>query len=161
MGLLNYSTQIPKEKTIGEIENILSQHGANAILKDFDGAGNITSISFKVNTEYGEMPFKLPMNVQAAMQIINEQTEKYRGRPGHRERVVPLRYKDDLDQARRVGWRIIKDWIKAQMALIELGLVKIQQVFLPYAVTPNGKTFYEYLESQQFEQLLLPPHEDD
>ena len=60
-----------------------------------------------------------------------------------------------MEQARRVGWRIIKDWLEAQMALLELNMVKIQEVFLPYIIGIDGKTIYEKLESKGFSGYLL------
>jgi len=47
------------------------------------------------------------------------------------------------DQAVRVAWRIVKDWIMAQMAIIDTKMVKIEDVFLPYAVTKSGMTLAE------------------
>ncbi len=147
MPLKNYTTQIKIEKTIGEIEVILSKHGANAILKDYDGAGNITAVSFKVKTEFGDIPFKLPMNVKAVLAVFGEQVKTKK---------LPRRYLNNTDQARRVGWRIIKDWVDAQMAILELKMVKIQEVFLPYIYDPvKQQTFYQVLETKKFEGLLL------
>src|SRR5438067_7715783 len=34
----------------------------------------------------------------------------------------------------RVAWRIIHTWVKAQLALVEINMVTIPQVFLSYAV---------------------------
>ena len=67
MALLNYTTQIPVEKTIAEIEKMLAEGGANKILKEYDNDGHIESIAFKLLTSKGELPFKLPMNVEAVM----------------------------------------------------------------------------------------------
>lgn len=50
-------------------------------------------------------------------------------------------------QALRVGWRIVKDWVQAQMAIVESELAKMVQVFLPYAVTKQGNTLYEMIQS--------------
>ena len=36
------------------------------------------------------------------------------------------------DQAYRVAWRNILDWVQAQMALLEIGMAKMEEVFLPY-----------------------------
>jgi hypothetical protein len=52
-----------------------------------------------------------------------------------------------------VAWRITKDWVEAQLAIIESQMVTTAQVFLPYAVTSNGQTLYEYIG--QNTQLLL------
>ena len=129
--------------------------GAQKILKDYDGAGNIISISFMIDTDKGIVPIKMPMNVRAVMQVINDQTEQYRKTSSGRIRIVPLSMKNDIEQAHRVGWRIIRDWLEGQLALIFLRMVKIQEIFLPYIVGQNGKTVYETIEAQGFKGFLL------
>jgi hypothetical protein len=57
------------------------------------------------------------------------------------------------EQALRVGWRILKVWVEAQMAIVEAELATVAEVFLPYAVTRNGRTLYNHL--QQDNTLLL------
>ncbi len=56
----------------------------------------------------------------------------------------PLKTKE---QAARVAWRIIKDWVEAQIAIIDAGMATVTQVFLPYAQTPEG-TVYECFEKR-------------
>jgi len=58
-------------------------------------------------------------------------------------------------QAVRVAWRILKDWVAAQMAILETEMVKLEQIFLPYVETPDGRTVYERLAESRF--LQLPP----
>ena len=152
---MNYSTEIPVERTIAEIEKLLSSNKAQRILKEYDGSGTVTSISFIINTDYGPMPFKLPMNTKAVMQVINNQTEQFVTRRSGRDRVVSKKYWNDMEQAKRVGWRIIKDWLEAQCALLQLQMVKIQEIFLPYVVMKDGKTFYEQIEEKKFKGMLL------
>lgn len=53
------------------------------------------------------------------------------------------------DQAERVAWRIVKDWVEAQMAILESEQVSMDQVFLPYMVNQEGKTLYELYASKQ------------
>lgn len=145
--LMNYTTEIPESKTIAEIEQILAKFGASAILKEYRGDGSVRSISFKVRTDHGEMPFKIPMNDQQVAQYLSEQWKGWR----KQENV-----KNDLDAARRIGWRIIKDWIHAQLSIVNLRLVKVEEVFLPYAYNYNtNKTFFETLEEQKFKGMLL------
>ena len=57
------------------------------------------------------------------------------------------------EQARRVAWRIIKDWVEAQMAIVATKMVTLPQVFLPYAVNKNGQTLYQIVAENP--QLLL------
>ena len=47
------------------------------------------------------------------------------------------------EQARRTAWRITKDWVDAQLAIIETKMVTTAQVFLPYAVTNDGRQVYQ------------------
>ncbi len=59
-------------------------------------------------------------------------------------------------QAARVAWRIIKDWIEAQLALVEAEQVDMVEVFLPYAQVQGGRTVYEALTSGKEGPALLP-----
>lgn len=58
------------------------------------------------------------------------------------------------EQAERVVWRITRDWVRAQLAIIEAGMARLEQVMLPYAVTPSGRTLFEEFE-ERGGQLLL------
>ena len=57
-----------------------------------------------------------------------------------RQRAVPKNRLEE--QARRTAWRITKDWVDAQVAIIETKMVTTTQVFLPYTVTSSGKSLY-------------------
>ena len=167
MAILNYTTKIPVETTIAEIEKMLSGSGAQKILKEYDNDSNIESISFVLNTSKGNLPFKLPMNIDGVMQTINNQIGEYRrqkpksGGYGKQVRIVPTSMRDDLDQARRVGWRIIKDWLEAQLALFFLQMVKIEEIFLHYMYNDKTeKTMFQMLEEKNFMQIesnIIPP----
>jgi hypothetical protein len=58
------------------------------------------------------------------------------------------------EQAEWVSWRILKDWVEAQMALVESGQAEAAQVFMPYATRQDGQTMWQaYLCAN--EQLAL------
>lgn len=150
MSLKNYSTTIDADKTISEIERILSTHGACDIWKQYDGAGYVVCLTFAVNTEFGKMPFRLPMDAQKVSQILRN--EKRMGKASGLSKAKS----EDIDIARKVGWRIIKDWIDSQLALVEVNLVKVEQVFLPYAYDPSkDRTLYETLKERKFGGMLM------
>lgn len=44
----------------------------------------------------------------------------------------------------------MKDWVEAQMALLDIEMVRFEEIFLPYIETDTGQTVYERLEKQQF-----------
>ncbi len=149
-GLKNYSTKIPVETTIMEIEKILTKHGVSDIWKQYSGDGEIEGINFMANTDVGKIPFKLPANFMAVQQVLKNQ--KAAGKLSG----VPWHAIEDLAQSRRTVWRILKDWIDSQMALIELDIVKIEQVFLPYMYdSKTEKTLYESLRDKKFAGMLM------
>ncbi len=132
-----------------EIEKILTKHGVSDIWKQYSGDGELEGINFVVKTDVGMLPFKLPANIQAVQQVLKNQ--KNAGGLSH----VPWHAINDLAQSRRTVWRILKDWIDSQMALIELDIVKIEQVFLPYMYdSKTEKTLYETLKEKNFAGIL-------
>lgn len=146
MPLLNYTTEIEAAKTIGEITGLLVGGKAQAIMTEFDGVGNATAVSFRIMGKFGLMSFRLPCNFLAAGKILNKQAHAGK---------IPRRYINDLTQARRVAWRIMRQWIEAQLALVELEMVPIEQIFLSYMQTDDGRTVYERLEEKRFGMLML------
>jgi len=139
MPLLNYTTSIAPQKTVMEIQALLAKAGASKILADYDHEGNITALSFQLRAEQGEISFKLP----TAWQPVHETLKRQR---------VSAKYQTP-EQALRVAWRITKDWVEAQLAIIETRMVTTAQVFLPYAITKDGSSVYEYIAGQS--NLLL------
>lgn len=141
MAIKNYSTTIPAIRTAGEIEEILIEHDARNIQKNIEEK-KIVGFSFLIDTPYGERLIRLPVNTQKALTVLRQNKKKNSG------------VKDTEEQAEKVAWRILKDWVDAQMALIEIEMVKMEEVFLPYTIIDNfGTTVYERLEQAQ---LMLP-----
>lgn len=134
MPLLNYTTKVDIFTTIGQIQGILVKHGAKRIVQDYRGE-SVTALCFVIDTPIGEQAVRLPANVKAVQDTLQKQ-----------------KVKADYDQAERVAWRIVKDWVEAQMAILESGMVKLDQIFLPYIMDSDGRTVYELYESKQ---LLL------
>ena len=137
MPLLNYTTSISAQKTVGEIMGILAGHGAKAVLMNYDSDGQVESLSFQIASPQGEIGIRLPIDPDAVLKVMSRQgtTRKYLNRT----------------HAIRVAWRIVKDWVKAQMAIVETEMVQTEQVFLPYWITPSGKTLYDHLIDTKFQ----------
>jgi hypothetical protein len=62
---------------------------------------------------------------------------------------VPPHYRT-REQAVKIAWRIIKDWVRAQMAILETEMVRMEQVFLPYMMVNDNKTLYEAMVDKKF-----------
>ena len=130
MAILNYTTKIPPEQTIGEIQKLLTKHGVAAMMTEYDGP-HVGAVSFKMMIDGQPMAFKLPCNWRAVIEIFKKQRI--------RARITP----EVEQQAIRTAWRIIKDWVEAQLALVEVNMVTVPQIFLPYAITRDGRTLAE------------------
>ena len=139
MAIKNYTTTINVNKTIGEIQGILSKHGATAIMTEYDNE-NVTGLSFKIMTPRGELGIRLPSNTDRVLQVLKNQRKNNN------------QVKDTFEQANKVAWRIIKDWVAAQMAILETEMVEMEQIFLPDVLNNKGKTLYQEFKENQ---LLL------
>jgi len=140
MPILNYTTMITVQKSIGEIQGMLAARGAETIVVQYAN-GRPGALFFIIPTPYGKVPFRLPANIEAITRVMERQRVR---------KQVPL------DMAERVAWRIIKDWCKAQMAILETEMVDLEQIFLPYMVSQN-KTLYEVMKEHR---LQLPSGEE-
>ena len=136
MPIANYTTSVNALKTVGEIQGILVGHGARQILLNYDQSGVIESLSFIADTPYGSIPFRLPADARAVLKVLENGG-------------APPRYCTH-EQAVMVAWRILKDWVRAQMALLETEMVRIEQVFLPYMVVDKDRTLYDHMVNHQF-----------
>lgn len=140
MALLNYTTKIDADKTASEISKILSMHGASAVMTEYDKSdGSVTALSFKIPMGDKSISFRLPCSWEPVLRVLHDQWEQ--GKLKSNSRNNP----PDRIQAVRVSWRIVKDWVEAQMALVETQMVTTQQVFLPYAVMPDQRTLSEHV----------------
>lgn len=141
MSILNYTTKIDVEKTVAEIQKLLSGAKAQAIMTEYE-AGILIAVSFRIMCPFGLMSFRLPGNVRKIRQVLERSK-------------IPTKLKTN-HQAARVAWRIVKDWLAAQLAIIQAEMVTIDQVFLPYAQDSTGQTVYEKLAATKFNGLALP-----
>ena len=69
----NYTTDIPVEKTITEIQKILSQNGATGIATEYD-KGRIRDIFFKIKVAGKELAFgSLPNLIKSMLPFMDKQ----------------------------------------------------------------------------------------
>ena len=144
MPILNYTTDIPVVRSIAEIQALLAKKGARSITQEYEGA-NVHALSFTMNVGKALVRFSLPVNVAGVLQAM--QKDRAKG--------------TSPEQAARCAWRILKDWIEAQMALIESGQAQTEQVFMPYAQHENGRTMFQIWQGQLQKQLTSPPSDHE
>ena len=137
------TTKIASDKTAAEVSRLLAQTGASAITIDYVESEAV-SLSFEIPVDELPFKFRLPVRIDPVFRVLN-----LRRAPMNRDRRAPA----DLMQAKRVAWRQILRWVQAQLAMIDTGMVKVHEVFLPYACTPDGGTLFEAWDDRR---LSLP-----
>lgn len=131
MMIKNYTTRVPATKTMSEIHMILAKHGAQQIVSEFDNEGNPSGIQFAISG----CVFRLPVRAEAVHKILNDQGVKA-----------------DKKRADMVAWRNVKDWIDAQITIVETGQVQLDEVMLPYMLDRYGNTLFEKLPTLLLEE---------
>lgn len=151
MAILNYSTSVPAVTSIGQITSILVRKAARSITTEFSDDGSIEAVSFIMSVGGIPVRFFLPSNVDGVARVMLKDQPWSPRRVGTREQ-----YEGRIrEQAFNVAWRILKDWVEAQMALVESGQAEPAQVFMPYATQQDGRTtmWQMYLASNEQKAL--------
>ncbi len=132
MPIKNYTTKVDIYTSLGEIQGALAKAGAQKIMVDYDN-GKPISVTFALYREsFGLQGFTLPAAVDGTLRVFAKQ-----------------KVKPDREQAERTAWRNVRDWVLAQVALIESCDVPIDEVFLPYLTDKSGQTLYQIYSSGQ------------
>jgi hypothetical protein len=145
MAIKNYTSDKPIEKIFAELQQTLGTHGARHISFEYGDDGKVQGVAFTIKVNDRFLPIKLPARVEKAHAVLKRQWDE--GLISHK------RGRDNTygyEQAYRVAWRNILDWVQAQMALLEIGMAKIEEVFLPYMQDRDGVTFFERMEQRGF-----------
>lgn len=143
--LKNYSSEASESSIFEAIRKSLAAHKAKRIMFDYDDEGRATSIEFVVELGRTSYTFKLPARFEEAEPLVAEARKAARMGATSGEALS--------NQAYRAVWATIRDWVDAQMALIDIGASRIEEVFLPYLVVGEDRTLFEEFA----EQKKLPP----
>ncbi|MEA4965399.1 MAG: hypothetical protein VB055_06220 [Oscillospiraceae bacterium] len=131
MAIKNYTTKVDVYTSIGEIQGALARHGATKIMIDYE-AGEPVVLAFALPGQNGLRGFRLPAAVDGTLRVFARQ-----------------KIKADRAQAAMTSWRNVRDWVMAQMAMVESCDVQIDQVFLPYLADGQGRTLYQIYQTGQ------------
>jgi hypothetical protein len=124
----NFSTKVSENKTVAEIQDLLARKGANAIQIEYAN-GRPQALKFVIEVDKIPVPFRLPCNFDGVRRALAKNSK------------TAFLAREE-DRYRRIAWRIVKDWIDAQMALIEAEQAALAEIFLPYVVSDSGRTLY-------------------
>lgn len=144
--IANRTTTVPAAKTVGEIQSMLAGMHATALMIDYHD-GEPSAIAFSLVRNGHPISFKLPCNWQGVYRAL--QREK-----------IPRRLMTH-EHAKRVAWRVVRDWLRAQLSLIEAGATAVEVVMLPWAITRDGSTVADRVLSGSAGLLALPAPRDE
>lgn len=137
---MNYTTKIPAAQTAGECQQILARSGASSVAVHYED-GQPSGLSFRLRTPHGDRNFTLPVDA-AAMQAALLKAKRdglfasLKGHAAHDQWI-------SREHAERVAWRVVKDWLEANLALIAAQMATLTEVMLPYIHVDEERTLWQ------------------
>jgi hypothetical protein len=151
-GPLNWTTTIPVHQTVAECQSILAKAGASSVSVAFED-GQPAGLSFSLKTPHGARNFTLPVNINGIQRVLARANKDGQLRSdGHKNARLEGR-----EHATRVAWRVVKDWLEANLALIAAQMATIDEVMLPYLILQVGgeeKPLWRHYRDQEATALL-------
>jgi YD repeat-containing protein len=144
------NTYSQSTRIFDDIQRVLREHRARQLSFDYDDAGRIVAIAFTLDIDGRFLSFRLPARIEAVERIFLQQKQE-----------TAVRYVDELtvtqrEQAYRTCWANVRDWLSAQMAMVDMQQAEVEEIFLPYMLVADGKTtYFEVLRERHF---LLAAH---
>lgn len=147
IAIKNYTSKVPINETIEDIERLLIKAGARSISKEYNGEGEVTALNFMIMCPETKAPLgvRLPANWEQVKSVLVANTSSKRRR-------YSAASSRTTEQAKRTAWRLWYDWVAVQLSLIEMKQAEVLQVFLPY-IWAGRETFYESLRADKFKAL--------
>lgn len=138
----NAYSSVSAADTMGQIQSLLSKHGAHEIRTHYDN-GEPVAIAFAMMLNDNDAPgkigrevfFKLEVNVEGLLRAMKQDKNTPNSRANR-------------EQAKRTAWKNKLEWLQIQLAEIATGQATAPQLLLGYAVTGNGQPLYERLKQQ-------------
>ncbi len=144
--LKNYTSGVPASKSVSHIEECLASHGAKSVVKQYND-GHLVAVSFFMQIGDRLTPFRLPARINKVESVLHASVK--RPREGTLTKLT--------EQAERTAWKIISDWVDAQMALVELQQAEISEIFMPYMWNERlQQSLYQRLQKMDFNLLEGP-----
>lgn len=126
----NSSTGIKAEQSCSMLEEYLVKMGCDQIHKQYgivDGQSTVMAMAFMIN----KVPYKLPVDPAATLSAM----KSWGG---------VARHLLTKEQANRVAWRNLVDWVRSQAVFIKMGGASVDEVFMPYTAV-GGTTLYRHV----------------
>jgi len=145
MNIKNYTSSVPVHLTVSRIEQLLCEAGVLGVNKDYDN-GSLSALSFRITAPSGKViSIRLPADSSAVFETMKKEVS--RPREGTMDRIKL--------QSERTAWKLMEDWIRVQISLIQMQKVDALQVFMPY-IWDGTQSFYHAIKAGGFKALPAP-----
>ncbi len=145
-----YTTKVPPEETLGEIQAMLRKYGARRFSTEWNENG-VEYVSFNLpvpEAAFGFMDVVLRPKIEAVR-------DKMRHTPSGR-----IRHNIKMAQVERVAWRQMKAILEGMLLAADTGMFSVGQVFMGMAETRDGQPLWDVICKTGIAGLL-PPAEAD
>lgn len=133
--IAGYTTSVDASKTAAEVSGMLAKRGASRIMTEYGAGGRATGLSFEIRAEYGLRGFELPIRAEGVLATLK--------RDGAEKRYLTI------EHAEKIAWRLVRDWLRAQLAMIDAGSVALDEVFFPWMIGGSGTMHAVYVSQQK------------
>lgn len=148
--VLNYTTAVPVDRTVAEVQRLLVDAGASAVAVQYCDRQPV-GVMFVLPTPHGARTYSVPVPSTGVLALLERMDRAGRF---HAARKAAGTYTTP-EHAARVAWRVVRDWLEAQLALVAAELAALGDVLLPYLQVQPGRTVVELW--REHEQAALPP----
>lgn len=131
-------TSVSSDRSEQEIKRTLRRYGADDIVIGDSTQQKSAFVQFDYQARAVRMAVPLP----------DPTDPDFSTTPGGRRKRNPAAVAQAWEQACRQNWRILLLLIKAQMEAVDLGIITVDQAFLPWLLLPNGSTVGEHMIPQ-------------
>ncbi len=144
----NYTTSVSANRSMAEIEGILLDFGATDFLKQAVDKQYV-SLAFGIKRGDRTIPFKINANIPRVAVALHHLDASMRTRKNK----TPA---DFMEQAYRVAWRVIKDYVHSQLSLVEAGIMCLEESMAGNLVIDgkSQKTLSEALVEGRLDRLI-------
>lgn len=138
MNIRNYTSVVPVNQSIGEIESLLVGFGAKHISKTYGPEGVIDAVIFA-------LPIGEDRSVNVRLPVRADEVKRHFDETGHRYRE---------GQPERTAWKLMREWIHLQLSMIQMGQAQPVEIFLPFVYDARKRqTVFESFQAEGFNAL--------
>ena len=130
------NTEVPADRSRGEIENTLMRYGADQFMYGWNDQGAV--IQFRANERF--VRFVLPMP--------DKEDDRFALTPGGKRRRDDDGRLKAWEQETRRRWRALALAVKAKLEIVASGISSFESEFMANIVLPGGETVGDWLSPQ-------------